>query len=123
VEISIIVLWDVLLVPLQGDVPDHVAEQLTEEVLNRIAQTGPRGLVIDLSGVALVDSHLCSLVANLAAAADLMGTRAFVSGIRAEIAMTLETMGVSFRKISTTRGLEEALGQLNIGPKQTETRS
>jgi len=114
-QIAIIRLWDVLLVPLVGEIADHYAEQLIHEVLGRIAHAGPRGLVIDLSGVAVVDSHLCSLMANLAAAAGLMGTRSFISGIRAEVAMTLETMGVPFRQVETTQGLEEALARLDIG--------
>jgi rsbT antagonist protein RsbS len=114
-QVSIIRLWDVFVVPLAGDIADHYAERLTEQVLDGLARLGPRGLVIDLSGVLVVDSHLCSLMANLAAAAGLMGTRAFISGISAEVAMTLETMGVSFRDVETSQGLEDALGRLNIG--------
>jgi rsbT antagonist protein RsbS len=119
-RIPIIRLWQVFLVPLGGDIPDHVAEQLTTEVLDQISRHGPRGLVIDLSAVAVVDSHLCSLVANLAAAARLMGAHAIVSGISAEVAMTLQTMGISFRDIETTLGLEGALTQLDIGPKEAQ---
>lgn len=119
-QVSIIQLWDVFLVPLVGDIADHYAERLTEEVLERIAKHGPRGVVIDLSGVSVVDSHLCSLMAGLAAAAGLMGTRSFISGISGEVAMTLQTMGVSFRNVETTQGLEDALTQLNIGRREEE---
>jgi rsbT antagonist protein RsbS len=114
-QISIIRLWDVLLVPLQGDVTDRHAEHLTDTVLHRLAQSRARGLVVDVSGVALIDSHLCAMIASLAASARLMGTRSFVAGLSAEVAMTLETMGVSFKQIETTRGLEEALAQFDIG--------
>ncbi len=114
-QISIIRLWDVLLVPLQGDITDRHAEQLSDEVLQRLVRHQARGLVVDVSGVALIDSHLCSMIANLAASARLMGTRSFVAGLSAEVAMTLETMGVSFKQIETTRGLEEALEQFDIG--------
>lgn len=116
VPISIINLWHVLLVPLQGDISDHHAEVLTERVLHRVGTQGPRGLVIDLSGVSMIDSHLCAVVANLATAARLMGTESYVSGISPEIALTLETMGVSFARISTTRNLEDALTQFDIMP-------
>src|SRR5688500_14778817 len=117
VAISIIGLWHVLLVPLQGDISVHHAEVLTDRVLQRIAAKGPRGLVIDLSGVSLIDSHLCAVVANLATAARMMGTESFVSGISPEIALTLETMGVSFDRISTTRNLEDALAKFDISPR------
>jgi rsbT antagonist protein RsbS len=105
----------VLLVPLQGDVTDRHAEHLIDEVLQRLAQHRARGLVVDVSGVALIDSHLCAMIASLAASARLMGTRSFVAGLSAEVAMTLETMGVSFKQIETTRGLEEALAHFDIG--------
>lgn len=120
VQISIIQLWHVVLVPLQGDISDHHAEVLATRVLDLIAAKGPRGLVIDLSGVALIDSHLCSVVANLAAAAGLMGTESFLSGISPEIALTLETMGVSFNRIATTRNLEDALQRFEIGPLESK---
>ena len=116
VPISIIRLWHVLLVPLQGDISDQHAEALTERVLQRIAAKGPRGLVVDLSGVTMIDSHLCAVVANLATAARLMGTESFVSGISPEMALTLETMGVSFDRIATTRNLEDALARFDIAP-------
>ena len=63
--VSIVRLWDVLLLPLQGEVTDEQAERLCDEVLRQVQQRGPRGLVIDLSGVALLDSHLCSSIAHL----------------------------------------------------------
>ncbi len=77
-------------------------------------QRGPRGLVIDLSGVALLDSHLCSSIAHLTAAAKLMGTPAFVAGISPAIAMTLETMGVSFQHMTPVASVEKAFERLGV---------
>lgn len=116
--VLLIDLWDVLLVPLRGDLTDDEAEQLTTRVLERISQRGPRGLVVDLSGVALIDSHLCSVVTNLASASRLMGTASFLTGFSPEIALTLETMGVSFNTLETRRSVEQALEDLGIGPRQ-----
>jgi rsbT antagonist protein RsbS len=115
--VLLIDLWDVLLVPLRGDLTDDEAEQLTTRVLERISQRGPRGLVVDLSGVALIDSHLCSVVTNLASASRLMGTASFLTGFSPEIALTLETMGVSFSSLETRRSVEQALEDLGIGPR------
>ena len=116
--VSIVRLWDVLLLPLQGEVTDEQAERLCDEVLRQIQQSGtrraPRGLVIDLSGVALLDSHLCSSIAHLTAAAKLMGTPAFVAGISPAIAMTLETMGVSFQHMTPVASVEKAFERLGV---------
>lgn len=112
--VSLVRLWDVVLLPLQGEISDAQGDLLCEQVLRHIEMTGPRGLVVDLSGVAFLDSHLCSTIAHLAAAAMLMGTPAFIAGISPQIAMTLETMGVSFRHLTPVSSVEKAFERLGI---------
>lgn len=115
-RIPIIKLWDVLLVPLQGEVSDALAEQLCEEVLTRISTTATTGLAVDVTGLWLMDSHLCSVVARIASAAALMGTRTVVCGMSPEIAFTLESMGLEMRDARTALSLEEALQLLGVRP-------
>lgn len=119
-RIPIIKLWDVLLVPLQGEVSDALAEQLCDEVLNKIASTSTTGLAIDVTGLWLMDSHLCSVVARIASAAALMGTRTVVCGMSPEIAFTLESMGLEMRDARTALSLEEALQALGVRPKASD---
>jgi len=71
---------DLLLVPLQGDMTDDMASRLVTEVLDRIHKSGSLGLMIDITGLWLVDSHLCSVLSQLASAASLMGARTMISG-------------------------------------------
>ncbi len=111
----IIKLWDVLLVPLQGDVTDRQAQQLTDEVLERIHHTGVRGMVIDLSGMWMVDSHLCAVLARLSSSAKLMGTRTVISGMSPDVALTLQSLGVRMSGLESTLGLEEAMELLPGG--------
>lgn len=116
-RIPIIKLWHLLLIPLQGEMTDELANQLTSEVLDRIHQLGCSGLIIDITGLWLVDSHLCAVLSQLSAAAALMGARTYISGMKPEIALTLETMGVQLKGASTTLDLEDALALLGIsGP-------
>jgi rsbT antagonist protein RsbS len=112
--VSVLRVFDVLIVPLQGQLDDADADSVTDDVLQRIRAHGCRGLVIDVSGVALLDSHLCSVVAQLARAAELMGTASFVAGMSPQIAMTLESMGVELKHATMRRGLEQALEELGI---------
>ena len=109
----IIKLWDLLLVPLQGEVGDRQAQMLTEEVLWRIQRTGARGMVVDLSGMWMVDSHLCAVLARLAHSAKLMGTRTVISGMNPDVALTLQAMGVEMSNVESALGLEEAIELLN----------
>lgn len=113
-RIPIIRLWKVLLVPLQGDVTDTLADRLTEEVLTRVHAEDVAGLVIDVTGLWLVDSHLCAVLSRLAEATALMGAKTFISGIKPDVALTLETMGVELRGARTCRSLDEALYALGV---------
>jgi rsbT antagonist protein RsbS len=117
-RIPIIRLWRLLLVPVQGEITDSHAEQLREEVLAEIHATGSDGLVLDVTGLWLMDSHLCAVLTRLAQAAALMGTRTMVCGMSAEVAMTLQSMGLELRDVKTSLTLEEALQSFGVvGPK------
>jgi rsbT antagonist protein RsbS len=113
-RVTCIPLWDCLLVPLHGDVGDEDADDLVSEVLHRIQRDECFGVLVDLSGVWTLDSHLCSVLARLALAARMMGAKTVLSGMRPEIAMTLETMGIQLRGIQTEATLEDALASMGI---------
>jgi rsbT antagonist protein RsbS len=116
-RVPIIKVWNLLLIPLQGEMTDELANELTNEVLDRIHQLGCLGLVIDITGLWIVDSHLCAVLSQLSSAAALMGARTFISGMKPDIALALETMGVQLKGVSTTLDLEDALELLGIhGP-------
>ncbi|AKT40821.1 STAS domain-containing protein [Chondromyces crocatus] len=119
-RLPIINLWDRILVPLQGDVTDDLAEQLNTDVLRAIHESGAKGLVIDLTGVWIMDSHLCAVLTNLAAAARLMGTPTILSGLSPEIAMTLQAMGVELAAVRTALTLEQALTMLGLEVRRAE---
>lgn len=112
--IPIIRLWSSLLVPLQGDLTDAQATMLSTDVLRNIERRGCQSLIIDASGLWLVDSHLCSVIADLARSAGLMGTRTILSGLRPEVALTLLAMDVVLNDVETALNLEQALESIGI---------
>jgi rsbT antagonist protein RsbS len=118
--IPIIKFWEFLLVPLQGDMTDDLASRLVSSVLERIHSEGSSGLIIDITGLWLVDSHLCALLSQLATAAKLMGARTIISGMKPEIAMALETMGITLQNVTTTLDLETGLDLLGVRRTQME---
>jgi rsbT antagonist protein RsbS len=114
--IPIIQLWGSLIVPLQGDISDPQAEWLRHELLRRVRASDVTGIVIDTSGVAVIDSHLCALFASLVAAAELMGVKSVLSGLSPEIVMTLQAMAIELADIETALSLEAALERLGSVP-------
>ena len=119
-RIPVIQLWQRIVVPLQGDVTDETAAVLVDDVLRTIRDTSAAGLVIDVTGMWTMDSHLCHVIANLAAAAKLMGTPTVICGMSAPIAMTLQTMGADFRLAQTALTLEDALVRLGVTATVTD---
>ncbi len=116
-SIPILELWGRLIVPLQGDIGDSQMEELQSRVLQRVRATAPVGLVLDASGIWLMDSHLCAVLGRIARAARLMGTRPVLSGLSPTIVMTLQTMGIELDAVETTVDLEAALELLGVWPE------
>ena len=117
----VIQLWGRLVVPLQGDITDTQMERLTARVLEHIRERGADGLVLDVSGVWMVDSHLCAALARLAAAAQLMGVRSVLCGLSTDIVMTLLSLGFELRGVETSLGLEDALAQLGVRVERAQS--
>ena len=115
-RIPIIRLWRLLLVPVQGELTDSHAEQLRHEVLAEIHLAGSDGLVLDVTGLWLMDSHLCAVLTHLAQAAALMGTRTVVCGISADVALTIQSMGLELDGVELALTLEEALQTFGVRP-------
>lgn len=115
-SIPIIELWGRLVVSLQGDVTDSQMDRLQNDILARIRDRGARGLVIDASGMWLVDSHLCAVLGRIVTSAQLMGTRAMLSGLSPQVVITLEEMGISFSDVATALDLGAALEILGVRP-------
>ena len=113
-QIPVIELWGHLLVPLQGDVSDTQMQGVIDTVLHRIAKDGADGLVIDTSGIWIVDSHLCAGLGKLATAASIMGVPSVLCGLSADVVMTLESMGFELTETQTATSLEHAMEKLGI---------
>lgn len=113
-EIPVIDLWGHLLVPLQGDISDSQMQGVVDNVLHRIAKIGAEGLVIDTSGIWIIDSHLCAGLGKLATAASIMGVPSVLCGLSADVVVTLESMGFELTEAQTATSLEHALEKLGI---------
>ena len=98
-----------LVVTIQVELRDTIADAFQEDVLQRIAATSARGLVIDISGLEMVDSYVARFIANTGRMAKLMGTETVLVGMRPEVAATLVRMGFRMEGARTALNLEEGL--------------
>jgi rsbT antagonist protein RsbS len=110
--VPVLSLGDTLLVTLQGELHDGMAEQLQEDVARAVARGGVTGLVIDISGVDTVDSFLGRVLAEIAAGALLMAARTVLAGMRPAVAITLVELGLTLPGLDTALDVAQALDVL-----------
>jgi rsbT antagonist protein RsbS len=109
-SIPILRIGSTLLVTIQTDLHDALAEAFQEDILVSIEQQGASGLIIDLSGLETVDSYVARLLTDTGKMARLMGTDTVIVGLRAEVAATLVRMGYTMGKaVRTALNVDEGL--------------
>lgn len=102
-------LGDVLLVSLQGELHDGMAEQLQQDITSRIATSRVTGVVLDISGVDVVDSFLGRVLAEIASTARLLAARTVLAGMRPAVAITLVELGLTLPGLVTALDVDRAL--------------
>jgi rsbT antagonist protein RsbS len=112
-RIPIIKLYDNLLVSIQVALSDQLVAQLKDDITLEIDRTGARGLVIDLSGIDVMDSYLSRSIRDIGLIAQLMGVSTVISGIEPMIAMTLVEMGLDMSGAQSALNLETAIEMLD----------
>jgi rsbT co-antagonist protein RsbR len=101
-----------LILPIIGLLDTQRAKQLTEGLLQAVRTHRARVVVMDITGVATVDSKVANHLIQTVEAAALMGARVVITGVSANVAQSLVTLGVDLSRITTLcdlqGGLEEA---------------
>ena len=100
---------DFLLVSVRAELTDREARELQARLLEEIARRRARGLLMDLSGLDVVDSFLERVIRDTAAMAALMGARTAVVGMRPAVAVTLAELGLELPGVHTDLDLERGL--------------
>jgi rsbT antagonist protein RsbS len=111
--VPVLALGDVLLVTLHGELHDGMAEQLQQDLTSRIAASGVTGVVIDISGVEIVDSFLGRVLAEIASTAGLLAARTVLAGMRPAVAITLVELGLTLPGLTTALDVDRALELLS----------
>ncbi len=90
-----------LLVSLQGDMDDEAVLRLEGQITREVARTRAKGTLIDVSGLAVVDSFIARVISRIVAMVRLLGCEAVVVGIQPAVAITLVELGVDMHQVHT----------------------
>ena len=111
-HIPILKMGDSLLVTIQVDMTDRLATTLQDDLLERIVATGARGVVIDISGLDLVDSFMGRMLAGVAAMSRVLDAQTVVVGMRPVVAITLVELGLTLPGVRTALDVEGGMASL-----------
>lgn len=100
---------NMLLLPIIGQIDSQRARQLTEHLLEAIRANRAKVIVIDITGVASVDSRVANHLMQTVEAARLMGAKVVISGISPEIALTIVTLGIDLGPVHTVGDLQNGI--------------
>jgi rsbT co-antagonist protein RsbR len=92
-----------------GAIDSARASEMTEKLLQRISERGADYVLIDLTGVDIVDTMTAAHLVRLTHAAKLLGARCVLTGVRPEVARTLVEIGVHLGGLMTLRTLRDGL--------------
>ena len=103
-------IWDgVLFAPIVGIIDSKRSVDIMNRALSSISDTRARTLLLDIGGVAVVDTAVANHLIKIAKAAVLMGCKTIISGISPSIAQTITELGIDLGSIQTTSTIESAL--------------
>jgi rsbT antagonist protein RsbS len=111
-RIPILRMGALLLVTIQVDMHDQLALTLQDDLTERIAQTGAKGVLIDISSLEVVDSFIGRMLANIAGMARVLDAATVVVGMQPAVAITLVELGLSLPGVQTALNVERGMALL-----------
>jgi rsbT co-antagonist protein RsbR len=106
----VVQLWEgILALPLIGTLDSARTSVVMESLLQAIVDTRSELAIIDITGVATVDTLVAQHLLKTVAAARLMGADCIISGIRPQIAQTMVHLQIDLSAVTTKATMAEAL--------------
>ncbi|WCL81886.1 protoglobin domain-containing protein [Saprospira sp. CCB-QB6] len=103
-------IWEeILFLPIVGIMDSKRSKDIMETVLNQIASKQAKVFVLDISGVAIMDTAVANHLLKISKASRLMGCRCILSGISPAVAQTIVELGIQLDEIETSGSMKEAL--------------
>lgn len=119
-RIPILRMGNILLVTIQVDMHDRLAMTLQDDLTNKIAETGARGVLIDISSLDIVDSFIGRVISNISSMAAVLDATTVVTGMQPAVAITLVELGLSLEGVKTALTVERGMQLLRAAEPAAE---
>lgn len=110
VSTQINMLWEgILMTSVFGTIDSGRVQEIMNSILKKVMDTGYKTVILDILGVAVVDSAVANHIIKITKATKLMGCKCIISGISPEVAQSLVNLGIDLEGIHTSGTLQDAL--------------
>jgi len=118
-QTPVIQVWDrILALPIVGHLDTARTQEMNEALLQKIVDTGSEIVILDITGVPVVDTAVSKHLLESVAAARLLGAEVLIVGLSTHTALTLVHLGLDLSGVTTrttmAKGLELAFARLGL---------
>jgi rsbT antagonist protein RsbS len=115
-RIPILRMGNFLLVTVQIDMHDQLAMTLQDDLSSAIVKHRARGVLIDISGLDVVDSFIGRMLVNIASISRVLDAHVVVVGMQPAVAITLVELGMSLKGVRTALNVDRGMDLLRSLP-------
>lgn len=108
-KIPILRMGSLLLVTVQVDLYDRLAEALESDLVRMIKKTGAQGVLIDISAVNIIDSFMGRIIGNIATMSKVLDAETVVVGMQPAVAITLVELGMPMKGVHSALNVERGM--------------
>ncbi len=123
-RIPILRMGNFLLVTIQVDLYDRLAQNLESDLVQMVRNTEAKGVLIDISALSIVDSFMGRIIGNIGSVSKIMDAETVVVGMQPAVAITLIELGLELKGVHTAlnvdRGMQLLRDKILIGDSETE---
>src|SRR5687768_2837577 len=111
-KIPILRMGQFLLVTIQVDLYDRLAEALEADLVQMVKKSGARGVLIDISAVSIIDSFMGRILGNIAMMSKILDAETVVVGMQPAVAITLIELGLPLKGVHSALNVEKGMALL-----------
>ena len=110
---------DIVMASIQVDLDDDVISRFREDLLQRIYETGSRGVILDVSALETIDSVEFAALCNIILMAKIMGAESVLSGLRPGVVSALMESDIDVGGLRTAINLDAAFELIQANLEQS----
>lgn len=109
-----------LIVPIQIELYDEIILRIQKDILERVKETGVKGVIIDVSGVEIIDSFFAQVICDTTRMTYMLGATTVLTGLKPEVAASLVDLDIDFKDVRIAMDLEAGFQRLEplVRPKE-----